>query len=194
MCKAQNSYKQITLANWTKPDPVNRVFVRIQEDGTSRTIKSEEYLTEILSHRLNDWVPEDIHQLHEVTRGSMTYGYYYYPIFTFATEQLFRILESSVSHVCKTLGCPASKNTFNKKIEWLTDKRIIQGDEKIRWDSIRKLRNLRSHPKNQMILTPGNAIRFLAAITDEINSLFQKMSEYQKAIQSNTEPTGPAEG
>ena len=124
----------------------------------------------------------------------MTYGYYYYPIFTFATEQLFRILESSVSHVCKTLGCPASKNTYNKRIEWLTDKRIIQGDEKIRWDSIRKLRNLRSHPKNQMIFTPGNAIRFLAAITDEINSLFQKMSEYQKAIQSNTEPTGPAEG
>ena len=182
MCETtESNYKQITLENWIEPDPVSRVFVRIQRDGTSSAIKAEEYLTEILSHSLNDYVPDDIQKLFEVTRGTMTYGYYYYPIFTLATEQLFRILESSVSHVCKTVGCPASIRIYSSRIKWLTDKGIIMSEEKARWDSIRRLRNSRSHPKSQMILPPGSAIDFLSAITNEINSLFLKMSKYQEA-------------
>jgi len=183
----RSEYKQITLENWTKPDPANECFVGILPDGTSRAIKAEEYLTDILRHKLGDHVPEDIHKLFEVARGIMTYGYYYYPIFTMATEQLFRILESSVSHVCKTLGSPAPIKTYNTKIEWLIKKGILRDEEKERWDSIRRLRNSRSHPKNQMILPPGCTIDLLSAISDDINSLFLKMRKYQEVKHINTE-------
>ena len=193
MCEtAKNKYKQITPENWTEPDPTNECFIRFQPDGTARAIKGEEYLTDILCHNLGDHVCEDIHRLFEVAKGTMTYGYYYYPIFTAAAEQLFRILESSVSHVCKIVDCPTSIRTYYSKIDWLTQQGIIGNDEKDRWDSSRQLRNSRSHPEHQMILTPGSTIGLLSSITDEINSLFIKMNEYLERKTLNTEQVASA--
>ena len=172
-----NHYKQITLENWTQPDSVSRCFVRIRPDGTSSSIKAEEYFADIMNHRLSEHVPEDIHKLFEVTRGTMTYGYYYYPIFTIALEQLFRIMESSVSHVCKALGIPASIKTYNHKIEWLIETGILENSKKAGWDSLRRMRNSRSHPKSQMILPPGPTIALFDEMTNDINSLFNEMDK-----------------
>ncbi len=179
-----SDYKQITLENWTQPDPASTCFVSIHSDGTSSNIKAEQYFSDIMNHTLSKQIPEDIQKLYEVTRGTMTYGYYYYPIFTVAVEQLFRIVESSVSYVCKALSSPASIKTFNRKIEWLIETGIIEANEKVRWDGLRSLRNSRAHPKSQMILPPGPVLALFDEMTTDINSLFD---ELDKAINRNKE-------
>jgi len=147
-------------------------FVRILPDGRSSPVTGEEYLDCILKPRLLEPVPIDVQALFEVTRGAMVYGYFFYPLYTLAAQQLFRVAEAAVLHKCKALGAPQSKRTFKKRIHWLVDEETIPKSELGRWEALRGLRNAASHPDSQSIIAPGNAIGLLERITEQINSLF----------------------
>lgn len=43
-------------------------------------------------------VPKDIQVLFEVAKEAMVYGYYLYPLYNLATEQLYRVTEEAVTH------------------------------------------------------------------------------------------------
>jgi len=165
-------FKKITPGNWLEPDHVLKGFVKVTPGECPLTITDEEYLRDILRPRLLDSVPADVQGLFEVARGAMAYGYFFYPLYTLAAEQLFRVVEASVTHQCKALGTPRSRATFKKRVDWLVERGIIARTESSRWDYVRKLRNAASHPERQMILTPGNAIGTLERIADDLNSLF----------------------
>ena len=163
-------FKEITPSNWLEPDDVLKGFVRISPDGRSHTITGEEYLRHILKPTLLESVPTEVQALFEVARGGMAYGYFFYPLYTLAAEQLFRVAEAAVTHRCKVLGMQGG--TFEKRIDWLVEEGVIPRTESARWHAARKLRNAASHPEQQMILTPGNAIGMLEGIADGLNSLF----------------------
>lgn len=165
-------FKEITQSNWLEPDPVLRGFIRISADGRSQGLTGDDYLNHILKIKLFESVPVEVQALFEVARGAMVYGYFFYPLYTLAAEQLFRVAESAIVLKCKALGAPRSKDTLKKKIEWLIDQGNILGTELNRWEAIRSLRNATSHPNSQSIFTPGDAIRFLEGIAEQINSLF----------------------
>ena len=165
-------FKEIGPSNWLEPDGALRGFVRISPDGQPRTITGEEYLQHILRPKLHASVPPDVQALFEVARGAMVYGYFFYPLYTLAAEQLFRVVEATLAHKCKALGAPESRRTFEKSIEWLVQEGVISRPESTRWQAARQLRNAASHPERQMILTPGNAIGILERVGDDINSLF----------------------
>ena len=165
-------FKKITQNNWLEPDPVLRGFVRISPDGRSQRPTDDDYLNLVLKPKLLEPVPTEVQALYEVARGAMVYGYFYYPLYTLAAEQLFRVAESAIVHKCKALGSPRSKDTLKKKIEWLIDQGNIPRSEFDRWEAIRSLRNVASHPDRQSIFTPGNALMFLEGIAKQINSLF----------------------
>jgi hypothetical protein len=164
-------FKKITPSNWLDPDKVLRGFVKMSSTR-AQPLTADDYLRHILSPELIESVPKDVRALFEVARGAMIYGYFFYPLFTLAAEQLFRVSEAAVSHKCKALGAPKSKRKFIEKIEWLINNGIIPSSELIRWDAIRNLRNAASHPERQSILAPGNAIGLLEGISRQINSLF----------------------
>ena len=117
-------------------------------------------------------MPSDVQALFEVACGAMVYGYFFYPLYTLAAEQLFRVVESALAHKCKALGAPRSRRTFEKRIEWLVEEGVISRPESTRWHAARQMRNAASHPECQMVLTPGNAIGILERVADDINSLF----------------------
>ena len=165
-------FKEITPTNWLEPDQVLKAFVRLTSDGRSRPITGDEYLRYILEPKLVESMPIDVQALFEVARGAVAYGYFFYPIYTLAAQQLFRVAEAAVVHKCKALGVPKSKGTYKKRVDWLVDEGIIPESELIRWDAIRELRNAASHPDRQSILTPGNAVGLLEGIAEQINSLF----------------------
>ncbi len=150
-----------------------RGFARISPDGRSQGLTGNDYLNLILKAKLFESVPTEVKALFEVARGAMVYGYFFYPLYTLAAEQLFRVVESAIVHRCKVLGAPRSRNTFKKKIEWLIDQGNIPKSELNRWEAIRELRNAASHPDRQSILTPGNAIWFLEGIAEQINSIYK---------------------
>ncbi len=165
-------FKEITPSNWLEPDDVLKGFVRVSPDGRSRPITGDDYLRDILRPKLLELVPADVQALFEVARGAMAYGYFFYPLYTLAAEQLFRVAEAAIALKCKALEAPKSEGTLKKRINWLVDKGIVPRSELIRWDAIRKLRNAASHPDRQSILTPGNAIGLLEGTAEQINSLF----------------------
>ena len=165
-------FKEINLRNWLEPDDALRGFVRISPDGQLHTVTGEEYLQHILSPKLHASVPSDVQALFEVARGAMVYGYFFYPLYTLAVEQLFRVVEAALAHKCKALGAPKSIRTFEKRIKWLMEKAVISRPESDRWHAARQMRNAASHPERQMILAPGNAIGILERVVDDINSLF----------------------
>lgn len=169
---AKFGFKEITSSNWLEPDEVLKGFVRMSPGGEPRPITSDDYLRDILRPKLIESVPRDVQALFEVARGAMVYGYFFYPLYTLATEQLFRVAESAIAHKCKALGAPKSKRAFEKRIPWLADKGVILRSEVTRWDALRQLRNATSHPDCQSIFTPGNAIGMLEGIARQINSLF----------------------
>ena len=164
--------KEISPSSWLEPDDVLKGFVRISPDGRCHTITGEEYLGDILRPRLLESVPKGVQALFEVARGGMVYGYFFYPLYTLAAEQLFRVVEAAVAHKCKALGTPGSRGTFEKGIDWLVEGGIIPRSESAHWYATRKLRNAASHPKCQIILSPGDAIRILERTADNLNSLF----------------------
>lgn len=141
-------------------------------NGRSRLITGDEYLNHILEPKLVASVPTDVQALFEVSRGAMAYGCFFYPLYTLAAEQLFRVAEAAVIHKCKALRALKSKGTFKERIDWLMDEGTIPQSELKRWEAIRELRNIASHPDRQSILTPGNAVGLLEDIAEQINSLF----------------------
>ncbi len=164
--------KQLTVENWLKADQPSSLFAGVSPDGQIRSIAGDDWARHILQPKLLDSVPDDVQVLYEVARGTMVYGWFFYPLYTLGVEQLSRVAEAAISHKCKMLGAPTAIGTFAKKIQWLAENSIIPESERNRWDSIRRLRNAVSHRESQPILAPGYLIGLLERFTEQINSLF----------------------
>ncbi len=169
----KSKFKKLTKENWLKPDKASTSFVRVSPSKQLSPILGEEWLHDILKPTLKETVPIDVYDLFEVARAAIAYGYFFYPLYALAGEQLFRVAETAVSIKCSEISAPkkATKN-FKNKIEYLVLHKVIPENKKERWYAIRKLRNIASHPESQTILPPGNVIGILERITDEINFLF----------------------
>jgi len=167
-------FKQLTIDNWLTPDQVSSIFARFDSEGNTHEISGEEWLQDILKPQLLDTVPKDVKALFEVSRSAMAYGYFFYPLYTLACEQLYRVIESAVSYKCKLLGAPPKiMGNFEAKIKFLIENSVISEAEKLRWDGIRGLRNIASHPEMQSLGLPTNALSTLERSTSIINLLFE---------------------
>ena len=164
-------FKEINPSNWLERDEVLKGFVKITPSG-SQSLTAHDYLNHILKPILSESVPEDVRRLFEVARGAMVYGYFFYPLYTLAAEQLFRVTETAITHKCKLSGTPKSEKFFKQKLKYLLDNGVISNSEYAQWDSVRNLRNITSHPKHQLIFTPGDAIGILENICKQVNFLF----------------------
>jgi hypothetical protein len=169
---AKLGFKEINQQSWLEPDDIIKAFVKLSSSGEPESMSGEDWLQHILKPKLLESVPQDVQAVFEVARGALVYGYFFYPLYTLAAEQLFRVAEAAISHKCKALGAPKSKDKFGEKIKWLSDKGIIPQADIQAWNAIRKLRNYASHPERQSIITPGMAIGSLEHVTEKINSLF----------------------
>lgn len=118
-------FKEITIHNWLQPDEVLSYFKKIRPNGTIEPVTGEDYLQSALAPKLLPVVPEDIHGLFEVARGAIVYGYFFYPLYTLATEQLFRVAEAALTHKCKQLSVSKSMRPFNVRIKLLVERGII---------------------------------------------------------------------
>lgn len=152
-------FKKLTADNWLEPDKVSSSFVRISPvDGQAHPIAGNEWVRDILKPSLIETVPTEIRVLFEVARGALAYGYFFYPLYTLAGEQLFRVAEAAITLKCKAITAPDSIKTFQRKVNYLTFKKVIPEQEKEAWHAIRQLRNTASHPERQSILLPGSVI------------------------------------
>lgn len=164
--------KKLSPANWLTPDATLRGFVRLSPEGKSHSISGEEWLNEILRPSINESVPIEMRKLFEVARGTLAYGYFFYPIYTIGIEQLYRVVESAVGYKCMEMDAPKNIDSFKKEIGWLIENNIIPKNEILHWESIRELRNIASHPKSQSINMPVDALRLVVSVAQDLNFLF----------------------
>ena len=164
-------FKRITAENWQQAD-VPKLF---------RLMTPDAWIEAHLRPKLKPNVPEEIASLFEVTRGSMIYGWFFYPLITLATEQCFRVLEAAARKRCEKAGIPTKRPTkkgkiiyksFVENIESLVKAGIIETKDRSDWNVARQLRNIASHPDSQMILAPGATIGLLVSAADLLNSLY----------------------
>jgi hypothetical protein len=67
---------------------------------------------------------------------------------------------------------PEKPGVFANNIEILTKAGVISVPDKPRWQTVRKLRNSRSHPQSHFQPDPGQVAGHLQTIADLVNSLF----------------------
>lgn len=171
---AQLGIKKLTTENWLDPDPIMPAFVQLSLiDGSKSPISADKWASRFLQPQLSAAMPEDILKLFEVARGSIAYGYFFYPLFTLAAEQLLRIAEAAVTTKCSAIGAPRKKTkTYQDKLIYLRDQKILSKLDYESWDILREWRNYASHPKRQTILMPKDALSLLFNIAEKINGLF----------------------
>ena len=114
-------------------------------------------------------MPVHIRELYEIARGTMLYAYYYYPVMSLATEQLYRVADTALSERVKNL---TKAKDFRQRICAAIEHGVIREQDQNSWEATRELRNSSSHPKTQSIVLPGQAITSLSITSDQINSLY----------------------
>jgi len=165
-------FKEIDTSNWLEPDPIMRGFVRIDPEHGPSDMEGKDWVEAIMTSSLHETVPKDVQALFEVARGAMVYGFLFYPLYTLAAEQLFRVSEAAISHKCHSMHAKKSLKSFASRIEWLVEQGTIPSPQLPRWQATRELRNMAFHPERQSIVAPGNAIGFVERTVVLINGLF----------------------
>ncbi|HEX6749224.1 MAG TPA: DUF4145 domain-containing protein [Longimicrobium sp.] len=170
---AGHKTKRLTAENWLEPDPVSTLLAVVdRRDGSVRPLAPEDYVQPALQPQLTSMVPEDVHDLFEVARGALAYGYYFYPLLTIAADQCVRVAEAAAKLKAEDLGCPKRISTFNDQIDWLVSAGAISTRDQEYWHGLRYLRNESSHPRCQHIFTPGIAFNTFHHVADLVNGLF----------------------
>lgn len=169
-------FKGLTIDNWQQVDPVLSMFVRMSgKDGSIQTLTGDEWAQKVLAIELSEQVPLEVRRLFAVARGALVYGYFFYPLYTLGAEQLFRLVETAVNRKCLDLGTSVKrlqKLSFKERVERLVRKGVIQPTAQQGWEALWDLRNLTSHPEDQMILPPGIVVGELRRIASDIDKLF----------------------
>jgi len=169
-------FKQLTVENYQEADPTLTPFVRMSgKDGSIRTLSEADWAEKVLAVELSEQVPLEVRRLFAVARGAFLYGFFFYPMYTLGTEQLFRVAESAVNGKCRDVGVSAErlrKLNFKEKVERLIKKGVIQPNVQRRWEALWELRGMTSHPEDQTGLLAYTAIDELRRIAADINGLF----------------------
>jgi len=166
-------FKELTVENWRRADRISSLFFRPAIE-TPENDGGDRWAELLLEPRLSDRVPSEVRDLFEVARGAMLYGYFFYPLYTLGSEQLFRVFEAALKHKCAEVNAPPELHGFGAMQKWLEARRHLA--EPWRWVAIRGLRNETSHPERQFLVTPHQALRDLETSVSMIDSLFQMPS------------------
>jgi len=162
-------FKLITSENWNKPDKTTVVLTSPLDYDVECGYPP--YLDRILIPQLNSEVPIEIRRLFEVARGAMVYSYFFYPLYTLAADQLFRVGEAALVLKSKKLGYSKKDVRLSALIKYLEEKEVFDDEKTKRWEALRFLRNKTSHRQDQSIYWPAAVLELLENITEDINAL-----------------------
>ena len=126
----------------------------------------------MLDTPVGETVPSELVELFEVARGALCYGFFFYPLYTLGSEQLYRVLEAAVASKCEREKAPARLRSFRDRIDWLRDEGKIDQETNDRLHAARELRNISSHADRQSIYDQTAAIRGVGIAAKLINQLF----------------------
>jgi len=175
------AFKELTPNNWDQPDMTNANFVRLSPIAGFVPMNGNDWARAFLAAEMSDEVPEEIRDLFAVARGALLYGWFFYPMFRLGEDQLHRVAEAAAARRYHELGGTAKRPRFARTIDWLVKHGAIPAADKQRWHAARELRNIGSHPEQQWVLPPGQALTMLTVTAESVNSLFAEKAPGEAA-------------
>jgi hypothetical protein len=170
--EAEHGIKKLSPENWLEPDKATAIWVQMTMGTSPPSTAVGNYLDIISGPQLSKNVPDEVKKLFETARGATAYGWFFYPLFTLAAEQCYRVMEAAVSEKCLQMGGPPRKAALKRKLDSLIAKGVIPKEKEAVWNALRELRNWVSHPERQSIYDPGLSVSTLHNCAENINSLF----------------------
>jgi len=169
-------FRELTLANWSTPDPANDVFARMSPVAGvgPRRMSGDDWARAFLGVDLKEHVPREVRELFAVARGAMLYGWFFYPMFALGEQQLYRVLEAAARARYRQVGGEKREPHFAQVIDFLIGVNVIAEMDGERWHAARELRNAASHPEQHEALPPGAILRHLEVSAHDINRLFAR--------------------
>ncbi len=170
------SFKPLTPNNWDQPDETSTIFARHSPIVGMVQMNGNDWARAFLAVELSESVPADVRGLFAVARGTLVYGWFFYPLYALGEEQLHRVADAAVAHRYRELDGPLGKRGYlpllARRIQWLEAEGIIPSDLAPRWNAIRELRNIGSHPDFQMLHPPGDVLTSLKTVAEAVGELF----------------------
>jgi hypothetical protein len=166
-------FKTITLDNWLDPDRVSSMFARVDPvRGQTVPVTANDWAARFLAVSLDSQIPEEVRDLFEVARGVCLYAWFFYPLYHLGEEQLFRVGDTAVAAKCAAMNGPKDAS-FKARLDWLLRQGVIDVGSHFRWDAVRNLRNIGSHPDFQSLHPPASVLTSFMRMADRINALFR---------------------
>lgn len=169
--------KRITPENWLERDGDQFAAIEFTSlnDANTRLMDGEDWIRNFTEPELLSSVPDEVQNLFEVARGALCYGYFFYPLYTLGFEQLFRVGEAAITAKFRQMGGnPKKYGTFEKRVDFLMSQNVLTASHVATWTTIRRFRNLSSHPERQNIFPPGFVTGTLLLVVEAVNKLFRK--------------------
>lgn len=174
------AFHRLTPEDWKLPDPLSERCAISAPDGSPIEMDGDSWAALFLDVELDPGVPEDIHDLFEVAKGTLAYGWFYYPLYDGGQQQLFRLAEAAAFNRYRELGGSENRPSFHRTIEWLRSRNEIDEASAPLWHAIREQRNSGAHAKHRSVVPPGHASRVLTNVADVVSALYSVGHEQTK--------------
>jgi hypothetical protein len=163
--------KKLTPENWLEGDGAACHWVRTR-DGVVTRMTAKQWGEVFLRPALERSVPLEVQEFLDVARSLLCYGYFFYPLYTLGTAQLYRVLEAALFLRCDALKAP-KKQTFTEMVAWLHARGVIEAERVKQWDTGRKFRTAAPRPGTQRVGDPPIAAHNLEITVGLINALYR---------------------
>lgn len=167
-------FKNLTVENWSESDPTSGILVSVSPRTGVQAMTGDAWAEEFLRPQLDADVPAPIRELFEVARGACLYGWFFYPLYVLAEEQMFRVADAALAHAHVEAG-ETGELSFQARVDWAISRGLIAGRDGNRWMAIVDLRNLTSHPLGVSIAPQTDALHTLRLLARCINEIFGKL-------------------
>jgi len=172
--------KNLTGENWLQPDTEGLSAMKDFEEDRNGMISADDWLALCRTAELSLKVPRNVRAHFEAARGALAYGYFYYPLYTLAIEQLFRTAEWAILQKCKETNGRIIDHKgrlidFYQGLAWLRKINFLSKEEFHHWESMLKFRRRAANPKDHKdpeILPPDVIANHLNFVAEKINSIF----------------------
>lgn len=186
----QRGRKVLTTANFLEPDKTSTILVDVMRaTGEVRHPTALDWAERFLAVSLDDEVPHEIQDLFEAARGAMLYGFYYYPLYALAEDQLFRVADSAILHRYLEAGGKLRTKTrysvvdggdvdveeappFAGRLRFLVKRGIVNEQDEPWWSNMWDMRNITSHSRFSRLGPQTDALRTLKSVAARVSDLY----------------------
>jgi hypothetical protein len=159
---------------WLEPDVRMKLFWKMQMDsGAVVPASGSDWLSLTSMVAVQPPTPTRIINLFEQARACAAYGYFFYPLYSLAVEQVVRVADAAVAVKCEMLAAPRSQtDRFARRIDWLAKHGSIADFSAESWHHLRAWRNELTHQTRPTILTPAMVAPLFDSVARDIQALF----------------------